>query len=265
MGFLDSVKKTLGNTAQALQKAADNMPENMKDINIKDINLNDAVAGITKKGSEIYNTAVKEGGNIINNAVTNMKKAEEAAEPTTFLTVEDTLKVFYYLMSADGKMSDEEIKQFEMLGRGADEEFSYHKAEIEMECSENIEKEKDPDFYLDNLIRCATEAIHHSQSLAEGAINEKQLLWNMLSIAYADGEYATEEKRFIKYITNVLKIEDSVTLEMVNSIRTMFALEAEEDWLKKEDRRYSEIEPHLKEITKRKNAVMRGIHALILD
>lgn len=39
MGFLDSVKKTLGNTAQALQKAADNMPENMKDINIKDINL----------------------------------------------------------------------------------------------------------------------------------------------------------------------------------------------------------------------------------
>ena len=264
MGFLDGVKKTLGSTAQALQKAADNMPDNIKDINLKDINLNDTVAGITKKGTEVFNTAVKEGSTMINNAVTSMKK-EEVAEPTSFLTTEDALKVFYYLMSADGKMTEDEMEQFEQIGREADEMFSYHKAEIVMQCDENIGKETDPDFYMDNLIRCASEAIQHSQQTAEGTVSEKNLLWNMLSIAFADGNYAIEEKRFIKAITNVLKIEDSVTQEMVNAIKTMLALGSEEEWLKKEDRKYSEIEPHLKEIAKRKNAVMQGVRALIMD
>ena len=289
MGFLDSMKKTLGSTAQALQKAADSLPDN-----VKDLNLNDKVADLTRKGEEALNTVKNESQAYFNNektlddaksdlakvgtSVWNTAKAsgtsflnslntagKEDLQPTPFLTIKDSIKIFYYLIASDGVLTDEEKEHFELIGREMDPDFAQNKAEIELECCDNLQKESDPAFYLDNVIRCAGEAVQHSQSIPDGEIRPNHIIWDMLCIANSDRDYSDAEKRFIRYMAHSMNVENSVILEMQTAIHTIKTLEEEEAWIRTEDRKYSEIESHLNEINKRKQTIMQGIQALIQD
>ena len=181
------------------------------------------------------------------------------------LTEIDALKVMYYLMSADGHMDESEMNRFEQIGEETDRLFSYHKASVISDCKKVIEREKDSAFYLDNLFQGASEAIHHSQNENGGIISEKLLIWNLLAIGHSDQEYSDEEKRYIRNVARLLNIDTSVLLEMETAIHTINALETEENWLKSENRKYSEIESHLKDIDTRKKTILQGIKALIMD
>ena len=52
---------------------------------------------------------------------------------------------------------------------------------------------------------------------------------------------------------------------MEHTFSTLLAIEKEEEWLKSSDRPYKVIEERVKELQNRKNAIMQGVNALIMD
>ena len=54
-------------------------------------------------------------------------------------------------------------------------------------------------------------------------------------------------------------------MEMEHTIRSLIAIENEEEWLKSTDRPYKVIEERINELADRKNTIMQGVNALIAD
>jgi hypothetical protein len=98
-----------------------------------------------------------------------------------------------------------------------------------------------------------------------GVIDRKILLWNLVVIAYSDGEYSVDEGKIIRFVARTLGVDRAFIPEMESSIQALMAIENEEKFLKESDRRYGKIEAELNELTDRKNTIKQGIHALILD
>ena len=85
------------------------------------------------------------------------------------------------------------------------------------------------------------------------------------TIHVISSEMTRDPKRLIRYFSKRAGVEDTVLLEMEHTIRTLFTIEKEEEWLKSTDRPYRVIEERLNELADRKNTIMQGVNALVAD
>lgn len=277
MGLFDNLKKTITDTAGEVMKQAQNITDQVKDIRsiedlqkkgeealegIKNINVSESLKDLQKKGGEAINGIVSTSQEAVKNVQSAFAKKEE---PNEMITSEDALKIFYYVMAADGRLDGTEMTKFEEIGKELNPNYEEAKDELLRECSEKISKESDPDYYVDNITECISQAVGHSHSLSEGEIPAKLLLWNLLVICFADSEYSDAEKRVLRSILRLLDIDKAVLAEMESTIHTLTALEEEEEWLRSTNRPYAEVEKHMNEISNRREAIMQGVHALMLD
>ena len=99
----------------------------------------------------------------------------------------------------------------------------------------------------------------------ESGIRGKILVWDLLTVAYSEGEYSSNEKRLLRFIAKCLGVDYAILLEMEHTVRTLLAIEAEENWLKNTDRSYAVVEERVNELTERKNTIMLGIRTLMVD
>ena len=107
------------------------------------------------------------------------------------------------------------------------------------------------------------EAIDSSRYDGGSFITPRLLLWNMLTIAYCDGDYAEQERRLLKCVVRKLNIDKAVFLEMENSILTVTELENELQWIKTTDRPYLQIEAMVNRINHRRDTIFESVMALI--
>ncbi len=257
MGLFDKMKKTLEEGAENVKKATQNLSESVKDINISE-----SVKELSKKGETAIQGLKDNSTEMIKNAREALSKKEE---PNDLITNEDALKVFYFQMAADDTINVEEEQKFMEIGRDLDPDFESYKENLIQKCKESINRESDPDYYLDNITESIGEAIKHSQQTSAGTVHPKLLLWNLIAISVSDHEYLEVEKKMLRSVIRWLHIDRDVLLEMESTVQTLLALQEEEEWLRSSDRQYSEVEKHLNEISDRKVAIMRSIHALIMD
>lgn len=155
------------------------------------------------------------------------------------------------------------MEMFLTVGNEIDPEFADHKDSIVEECKKQLEKEIDPDDYYDVLQDGVEAAIDKSKHSKDSYITPKLLVWNLLTIAYSDQEYAEAERKLLKYIVRKLDIDKAVFLEMENSILTLMDLEREVAWIKTTDRPYLTIEAMVNEIADRKNVIFESVKDLI--
>ena len=187
----------------------------------------------------------------------------KSREKRITIPVRNALKVFYYLIAADGKILDEELRKFDEIGAALDPAFEAHKAEIIAECNAQLENTIDPEDYYDVLQDAVGEAIDSSGYDGGSFITPRLLLWNMLTIAYCDGDYAEQERRLLKCVVRKLNIDKAVFLEMENSILTVTELETELQWIKTTDRPYLQIEAMVNRINHRRDTIFESVMALI--
>ena len=187
----------------------------------------------------------------------------KSREKRITIPVRNALKVFYYLIAADGKILDEELRKFDEIGTALDPAFEAHKSEIIEECNEQLENTIDPEDYYDVLQDAVGEAIDSSGYDGGSFITPRLLLWNMLTIAYCDGDYAEQERRLLKCVVRKLNIDKAVFLEMENSILTVTELENELQWIKTTDRPYLQIEAMVNRINHRRDTIFESVMALI--
>jgi uncharacterized tellurite resistance protein B-like protein len=188
---------------------------------------------------------------------------ESAPLKITSISTRNALKVFYYMMAADGELFHGEEEKFDLIGQEVSPEFDTIRADVITECQRQLDKVIDTADYYDVLQDGVEDALLSSAKTADSFITPKLLVWDLLTLAYSDKQYDETERRLLKYIVRKLDIDKAVFLEMESSIQTLMDLEKEQQWIKTTERPYLTIEAMVNEIEDRKHVIFDSVKALI--
>ena len=179
------------------------------------------------------------------------------------MSISSAIKITYYLMAVDGQIYHSEEEKFDSICTELDPEFTTNREQILGDCREQLEKVIDPEDYYDVIQDGVEDALIASARSSNNGIPVKLFVWNLLTIAYSDGNYNEAERRLLKYIVRKLNIDKAVFLEMESSILTLLDLEKELNWIKTTDRPYLTIETMVNELINRKNTIFESVRDLI--
>ena len=250
MGLLKGLKKTL-------KESAANLPDAVKDINVSD-----SLSSLKKKSEDTFSKLKSDSSDLIARAKDAMAAPREANE---LILPSDALRIIYLLISSDMEITPEEMDMFDAVGADIDPAFEDHKEQILSECTGLMEQATDQDDYYDLIRDQITAALQSSKSSSEGSIHPKLLIWNLISIAFADSDYSENERRMIRSVVRLMNIDMSVMLEMEAAVQTLLAIQKEEEFLKSSSRKYAEVELQMNEIADRKTVIMKSVQALITE
>ena len=180
------------------------------------------------------------------------------------ISLKNAVKVFYYLIAADGIIADDELQKLSEIGNTIDNaDYPLYSDELISECASAVEKAKGEDYY-DIIQECTDEALICSE-ITENSISARMLLWNLITVAYADGSCSDEEKRMMKHIARKLDIEQDIYLEMQEMMRSALNIQKERSMLEKSDKPYSLVKPMIDELDKRLENIIKNVDCLIED
>ncbi len=248
----------------ALKKAGDTAK------NVKEKAVSAAQAGTEKAqaGAKVLkNAADRKKAEKANKEADKKAAAEKAAIESIGIKAiapRSAIKVFYFLMSADGEIATEEEEKLDQIGRELDPGFDGYKDGVIGECKKQLEKIIDTGDFYDTLQDGVETALTEEQISIIGYLTPKLLLWDLMTIAYCDKEYNETERRLLKYIVRKLNIPKDVFLDMESTLATVNDIEREIAWIKTTDRPYLTIEKQIKELEKRRNDILHAVKALII-
>ena len=243
--------KGLKKTKDVLQGAVDSAKTAAKDVKLPELKKPDMKAA-QEKVHQVIDVLKKKDG----------EEDDDVLEITSIST-RNALKIFYYLMAADGEIFHSEEEKFDLIGAELDPSYADHKARIVEECGAQLGKVIDPEDYYDALQDGIEDALISSRATEDSFITPKLLVWDLLTIAYSDESYNETERRLIKYVVRKLNLDKAVVLELESSILTLMDLEKELQWIKTTDRPYLTIEAMVNEIADRKNVIFESVKDLI--
>ena len=270
---LKSIKKNIQKSADDLKKTVSDAAENLPD-SVKNINVGDSAKDAANKGKSALGSLVSKGGAALGDKLDRTKKTDAAVKTALekgtnaagerIVSVKDSLKLIYCLMAADGSISPEEEEKFREIGNSLDPDFEQWKDELTADLSMKEAVLPDEDEYFDFIHDYAAEILYKAEDTGEG-IGAKTLIWDLLVMAFSEGDYSANERRLVRFAAKALSIDPAIPLEMEQTLRTITALDKEEEWLKSMNRPYSVIEEQVNELKERRETIMTGVHALIED
>ena len=264
-----SVQKSAESLRQSVSEVAEKLPESVKDYKVPE-----SVKGLAQKGQDALTMLKSKGEEAINQQREKRAQQEEAvssalrvqSEQETVLSIKDSLRLIYALIISDGTVSNEEKLKFCEIGQELDPEFASYQALLIDEGTHLLNSPSvDEDDYYDTIHNHVSEIIHSASISKEHGVRGKILIWDLITVAYSEGDYSSNEKRLLRFIAKCVGVDYAVLLEMEHTIRTLLALEAEENWLKNTNRPYTAVEERINELEDRKNTIMTGIYALMAD
>ncbi len=175
------------------------------------------------------------------------------------------LKIFCYLMAADGDATADEQECFQAIGSKLDPDgfHGYQEQiveEVERQLHSGMEEEDAYELLLEGIDRELAEPAED-----DAGIGVRLLVWDLLTIALSNADYASAERKLIKHIVRVTGMEHSVFFEMEHSMKTIAAIEKEMKWIEQSTRPYAQVRPIVDELDKRRAAAMEGVRQLIED
>lgn len=197
-----------------------------------------------------------------------------------YIKKRDAVKLYYYLIAADGEVKQSELEKFEEIGKETDTSFVDYKDEVIEECNRQIKKVIDEDEYFEVIKEGIDEVLGKDSSLMSrlmfGGIGAPLVLWNLLSIAVSDKEYAPEEQKLIRYMVRKMKLDKDIYLEMENAIKTIQNIDRTITLLSSQDKGFvikgnhleiysSAIGETVKEYTQRRDVIFNSIKELVAD
>lgn len=171
------------------------------------------------------------------------------------------LKFYYLFMLADGRCSAGENDKFDKICQTmkADDK---DKQEVIDYCNKAIS------VFSDDNSAMVTAEISNLLS-AYGSFLEKsdkaEVIWNLINLAYADGEYSEPEKRVVTFLLNCWKIDSVVFADFIDTVQTILALENEKQWLKTIGLSYDETFAKLRGIDEAISGLAKNIEILISE
>ena len=175
------------------------------------------------------------------------------------------IKIFCYLMAADGAATADEQECFQTIGAELDPDgFCEYREQIVEEVDQQLHSGMEEEDSYELLLEGIDQEL---AAPAEGkaGIGIRLLVWDLLTIAFSNADYASVERRLIKHVVRVTGMEYSVFFEMEHSMKTIAAIENEMNWIEQSTRPYAQVRPIVDELDKRRAAAMEGVRQLIED
>lgn len=223
---------------------------------------------IKEFGENTLEQAKKIGANTAEQVKGAVHKKEKA--PITIkiselpgVTIWNSIKIYSYLMIADGEISEKEKEKLTDIGRDLIEEFDKHKNALIKECQGNLEKVENPEDYGATIEDAIEDILLDYSNIRMPEVSPKQLIWNMLAIAISDKKYEESEKKLLRFISRKFNIDKAILFEMESSMFTALDIEKEIEWLKTTDKPYVEIETMINNLKAREEAIAEGVYCLI--
>ncbi len=242
------------------------MKNTVKEVKLSEIKVPDQIKGVFKKPGFGREEPDEETMAEEKNELEAKKKDELSKSEIQVVKVVspfNAVKIFYYLMSADGNIDASEEERFNLIASEIDPEFAERRDYIIKSCKEQLDKGIDSEDYYDVVQDGVEEALLAPQKLDQGYVPAKLLVWDLLTIAYSDETYAETERKLMKYIVSKVDIPKDVFFEMENSYLTVKDIERELEWIKGTDRPYRTIETTVKELERREQAILESVKAII--
>ena len=176
------------------------------------------------------------------------------------------LKIFYYLISIDGIVTGDEIGTYMDVSEAIDKTiFIQENVQIREECKQWINKANKSKDELYAFVRCGVEEELKEglTNSAYGSLSTKLLIWDMLTLAHSDREYASSEQRLITFVACKTELNDVCLMEMENAIKTARAVKEELNWIKTIDKPYAEIQNIVEELQLRIATIEKNIKIII--
>lgn len=166
----------------------------------------------------------------------------------------EMLKCAYFMMSADGKITLSELQKFDTFGRQY-YAFESERDRIIKDCEEEIKQQG-----INEAMKSCLQ--YGCQPWIWIRSNQKRyVLWILVNIAYADGEYAAAERELVRYAAKEMGMNESLVLEMEDSAETLLALKEKEKFIAERKSRHAALG---KNMQKDWDDVINSIHALVL-
>ena len=265
--FSDALKKTGDATKKATEKAAAAVQAGAEKAESGAKILKDA----TKREADRISASVKcaaeqTKADIVEKKAEKKAYAEKKAVEATGVVIspQNAVKIFYYMMAIDMKITADEEEKFDLIGMELDPDFEAHKEALREECKAQMDKTIGTSDYYDAIKNGIETALSEEQASKNGYVTPKLLLWDLLTIANSDREYGEEERNILKYVVQKLNIAKDVFLEMESSVLTISDIEREITWIKGTNRTYLAIEKQVKELEKRRADILLAAKVLIM-
>lgn len=187
------------------------------------------------------------------------------ADVTDGVTVRDALSLFYYLMSADGTLNDDELEKFDAMFQELGGSNYVSESVLVHQCQTKLDENASPSSSFISVISCVDQVLYEPTYIDsyEELISPRLLVWDLLSIAYCDGYCHDTERELVSHIAKMVGVEEELVLEMESFVLTLLDLTHEEEWIKTTRQPYVVVESVLNDIETRKSAVFDGVGALI--
>lgn len=179
------------------------------------------------------------------------------------ISVSAALKVFYYLIAADGEIKNEEMEKLDSIGQSLDPKFPEYREHFLKECALELQREKAPGDDYDIYEEAADRALRMEIKEVDSFLPANVFIWNMLVVACNDGKFDSKERNLIRHLVRSYKIDYAVYLEMESSALAALDIETELQWIKTTDRPYLQIEELVNELNNRRDTIYRSVEDLI--
>lgn len=236
------VQEAAKSTGQTISGMADTLR------NTKPEDVKAGIVDMADKGSK----ALK---GYVDNVIQTTKDAREALkeeEDHSEISLENAMTVIYLLMAVDKNIDEEEIKLFKEIFNETELDAALYPSIID-KCN-TIVKEAEKDYFFD-VIHENILSLLKKEEKSDLMINKKLLVWDLLTIAKADGFYSEDEQRMINTVARALSIDKSILPEMEMAYDSIMDI----DRFKTEDKSFKEQLEHRKEI------IMKSVYQLIDD
>ena len=181
-------------------------------------------------------------------------------------TKKGTVGAFYYLMAADGEIGSSELEKLRQIA--AEIELKGYEAcleEIQAEYEKRRARALPDDEQYDLLIEGVDASLADIPAEEKNSITPRLLLWDMLVMANADGQYHPQERRLIRHVARTMNIDNSIFLEMEQLVQTGAAVAKEISWLSTSTKPYNEVQPIIVELENRQAVILNEAKALLKD
>lgn len=195
----------------------------------------------------------------------------------------EAVKIAYYLMAVDGKISECEENYLNEIaeGFGINEPALFEDVIIRTNALLNYTSDSNLVYKLiKNEVDKIIEKIYNQNSqkksleienefieewLSKEYITPNIIIWNLMTMAIKDLDYSENEKMLINFVAKKFNIDRSILVEMDNAIRALYSIQNELEWINKNIENKSEISKLIDELINRRKIIENSIKLFIYD
>lgn len=168
----------------------------------------------------------------------------------------NALKICYFLMAADGLITETERSKFDELGEAIDDQYRTYRDSLLWECKREGMFSPDRDMIyllLDLVDRELKEGV--KEGVLTDTIPGRLLVWNMLTIALCDKDYNDGERRLVENVVRRMDVDVKDFKEMEQTLIAANSVSMEMKFLRENGTGDPDIEYQLKNLKERERII----------